>query len=115
ERTVSAGYTAHLLDRGSDEAHWSALSADLSVEFGYRWRRADFPWLGIWEENRARQNPPWNGETVARGMEFGVSPQPESRRSMIGRGSMFDTPSYRWLPARGTLTADYSAYITARK
>ncbi|MBC8167760.1 MAG: hypothetical protein H7Y20_18055 [Bryobacteraceae bacterium] len=115
ERRVSAGYTAHLLDRGSDEAHWSARSADLSVEFGYRWRRADFPWLGIWEENRSRQNPPWNGETVARGMEFGVSPQPESRRSMIGRGSMFDTPSYRWLPARGTLTADYSAYITARK
>ena len=33
-----------------------------------------------------------------RGMEFGVSPFPESRRQMIDRGRLFDVPTYRWIP-----------------
>jgi hypothetical protein len=40
-------------------------------------------------------------------MEFGVSPFPESRRDMVDRGTLFDVPTYRWLPAKGTLAADY--------
>ena len=111
EAGVSAGYTAHLMDRGSDDASWRAWSPDGSVVFGYRWKRADFPWLGIWEENRSRRNPPWNGATIARGMEFGVSPQPEPRRNMINRCSMFDTPAYRWIPALGTVSVEYEAFI----
>jgi hypothetical protein len=42
-------------------------------------------------------------------MEFGVSPIPESRRAMIDRGSLFGVPAYRWLPAKGRLTAEYGA------
>jgi hypothetical protein len=75
------------------------------------WKRADFPWLGIWEENRARQGAPWNGVTLTRGMEFGVSPQAETRRAMIDRGSLWGVPAYRWLPARRTLRASYEAFI----
>lgn len=111
ERLVSAGYTAHLMNMATENAGWKARSADGSVVFGYRWKRADFPWLGIWEENCARQAPPWNGVTVARGMEFGVSPQPESRRAMITRGSMFGVPGYRWLPALGSLSVEYEAFF----
>ena len=59
------------------------------MAFGYVWKRADFPWTGIWEENHSRRNPPWNGKTLTRGMEFGVSPMPESRREMIDRRSLF--------------------------
>ena len=43
------------------------------------WRRADFPWMGIWEENHSRTAAPWNGRTLTRGLEFGVSPMPEKR------------------------------------
>jgi hypothetical protein len=68
--------------------------------------------MGIWEENRSRTNPPWNGETLTRGMEFGVSPVPESRREMVDRGQMFGVPTFRWLPARGRLQAEYWA-VTA--
>ena len=53
------------------------------------WRRADFPWMGIWEENQPRPAAPWNGGAVTRGMEFGVSPFPETRRQMIERGPLF--------------------------
>ena len=55
--------------------------------FGYVWRPADFPWMGIWEENRSRLQSPWNGQTRSRGMEFGVSPMPETRRAMIERAA----------------------------
>ena len=56
--------------------------------------------MGIWEENRSRTHAPWNGKTIARGMEFGASPMPETRREMIERGRLFGAPCYRWLPAK---------------
>jgi hypothetical protein len=40
-------------------------------------------------------------------MEFGVSPFPESRREMVDRGRLFGVPTYRWLPARTVLEAEY--------
>ena len=42
----------------------------------YVWRRADFPWAGIWEENNSRTQYSWNGRTLTRAVEFGVSPFP---------------------------------------
>jgi hypothetical protein len=97
---VSSAYTAHRLDAGAEEASFIAFSPALGLAFGYAWNRADFPWLGRWEENRSRTALPWNGETLACGLEFGVSPIPESRRAMIERGRLFDTPTIRWIPAR---------------
>jgi hypothetical protein len=58
-----------------------------------------------------RCDSPWNGRTMTRGMEFGVSPFPETRRQMIERGTLFDTPCYRWIEARGELTVRYHAAI----
>ena len=26
----------------------------LQLAFGYIWKQADFPWMGIWEENHSR-------------------------------------------------------------
>jgi hypothetical protein len=63
--------------------------------------------MGIWEENHSRDQPPWNGRTMTRGMEFGVSPVPESRREMVERGRMFGVPTFRWIPARSSLTVEY--------
>jgi hypothetical protein len=109
EREVSAGYTAHLMDPSRADAGWTATDGE--VTFGYRWKREDFPWCGIWEENCFRQSPPWSKKTITRGMEFGVSPVPCTRREMIERGPLFGVPGYRWLPARGTLSASYVAFF----
>lgn len=106
---VSSAYTAHRMDPSMTQVSFRAWEPNSKLEFGYRWTRTDFPWLGIWEENRSRANPPWNGNTLARGMEFGVSPMPETRRAMIERGRMFDTPCYRWLPAKGSASVEYWA------
>ena len=67
--------------------------------------------MGIWEENRSRPASPWNGREITRGMEFGVSPFPETRREMIERGHLFDTPTFRWIPARSQVTAEYRIVV----
>ena len=107
----SSAYTAHLLDSGRRPAFFVAFSPAAQLAFGYAWDPSDFPWIGIWEENDSRTGPPWNGRTLARGMEFGVSPFPETRRAMVERGRLFDTPTYRWLPARGVLEASYRIVV----
>lgn len=103
----SSAYTAHLMDVRREHAFFVAFSSDVQLAFGYVWRRAEFPWMGIWEENHSRTNAPWNGGTITRGMEFGVSPIPESRREMIERGQMFDTPTFRWIPAAARVSAEF--------
>jgi hypothetical protein len=67
--------------------------------------------MGIWEENGARPSAPWNRATVTRGMEFGKSPFPETRRQMIDRGPLFGTPSCGWIPARGGVAVEYWAVL----
>jgi len=107
----SSGYTAHLMDPARDEGFFVAFSPSARLAFGYVWRRADFPWMGIWEENHSRTASPWNGRTLTRGLEFGVSPMPETRRQMIERGRMFDTPTFRWIPARQRIDVEYCAVL----
>jgi hypothetical protein len=107
DAAASSAYTAHLMAADTGAAFFVAFSPRAALAFGYVWDPADFPWLGIWEENCSRSAPPWNGRTIARGMEFGVSPFPESRRRMVERAKLFDVPTFRWLPARRTLTARY--------
>lgn len=104
---ASDGFTTHLMDPARDTAYFVAFSPEAKLAFGYIWKAADFPWLGIWEENHSRQSPPWNGQTLTRGMEFGVSPIPETRRQMIERGSLFGVPAYRWIPAKSQVKTAY--------
>jgi len=106
-RPASSAYTAHLADPGRREAFFVAFAPESRLAFGYVWRRADFPWLGIWEENLSRASAPWNAETITRGMEFGVSPFPETRRAMVERDRLFDAPGFRWIPARSQVSVEY--------
>jgi hypothetical protein len=111
DATRSSGYTAHLMDPAADDAFFVAFSPSARLAFGYIWRRADFPWLGIWDENASRMAAPWNGRTLTRGLEFGVSPMPETRRPMIERGRLFDTPVFKWIPARQRIDVEYLAVL----
>jgi hypothetical protein len=108
DRPVSAGFTTHLVE---GKTGWFLATSAQGVAFAYVWDSADFPWLGIWEENCSRQGAPWNGKTITRGMEFGASPIPEPRRQMIDRRSLFGVPAFKWLPAGCKLTARYYAII----
>ena len=48
----SSAYTAHLMNAG-ESAWFVAFSPSLQLAFGYEWKAADFPWMGIWEENHS--------------------------------------------------------------
>jgi hypothetical protein len=112
DAAASSAYTAHLMDPRQDDAFFVAFSPETQLAFGYVWRRGDFPWMGIWEENYSREQPPWNGRTLTRGLEFGVSPFPESRREMIERGRLFGVPTFRWIPAATRIAVEYWAVST---
>jgi hypothetical protein len=103
----ASGYTAHLADPMLEDAYFVAYSPQYELAFGYIWKRRDFPWMGIWEENCSRQQAPWNGCCITRGMEFGISPFPESRQEMVDRRRLFDVPTYRWLTAGGRRHVEY--------
>lgn len=108
---VSGAFSTHLMDPKLEQAYFTAWSPTHKLALTYRWKQSDFPWLGIWEENYSRTSPPWNGKSLTRGMEFGASPFPESRRAMIDRKGLFGTPGYRWIPARSKVTVQYSAAL----
>ncbi len=108
---ASSGYTAHLLDSSRERAFFVAFSPRAGLAFAYAWRRADFPWLGIWQENHSRRWAPWNRAALTCGLEFGVSPMPETRRQMIERGRLFGTPTFRWIPARTRVEVEYCATL----
>ncbi|MDQ3350005.1 MAG: hypothetical protein M3545_18820, partial [Acidobacteriota bacterium] len=59
DAAVSGAYTAHLMDTSQVHAYFIAFSPRLRQAFGYVWKQADFPWMGIWEENHNRAAPPW--------------------------------------------------------
>lgn len=107
----SSSFTTHLIDPALDKAFFVAYSPAARLLFGYEWDRKDFPWLGIWEENKSRPAPPWEGKTVACGMEFGVSPFPETKEQMVERGPLFGAPAFRRLRARELVTVEYVAFI----
>lgn len=109
---VSGGFTTHLMDPHRENAFFFAWSPKSKVLFGYMWKRSDFPWVGLWEENHGRTTPPWDSRTLTWAVEFGASPMPETRRQMIDRGKLFGEPSYRWLPAKSSVTVEYSAFVT---
>lgn len=108
----SSAYTAQQMDPDREDAFVVVFSPASQLAFGCVWRRADFPWLGLWEENRARPAAPWNGRALTWGLEFGASPFPETRRRMIERGPLFGTPTMRWFPARQTVEVEYWSVLT---
>jgi hypothetical protein len=88
-----------------------AMNWKLRLGVGYCFRQSDFPWLAIWEENCSRPEAPWNGDTQARGMEFGTTPLPLGRDETKRRGNLFDTPTACIIPALGQSTARYVMFL----
>jgi hypothetical protein len=95
-------YTVQLLDPGREIAFISACNPSQQFLVVYVFRRAEFPWVGNWEERNNRTQAPWKGRTFCRGMEFSTTPFPIPRRDTIDQGLLFGERTYRWLPAKAT-------------
>jgi len=100
-----------LVDASRDVQYVGALNSRHRLLLAYCFHRTDYPWVTIWEENCARQGPPWNGHAETRGLEFGSAPLPVTRREAFTRGALLGTPTFSTLPARGRLTVRYVAFL----
>jgi hypothetical protein len=106
-------YTAQLLDPSLDLAFISACNPGQGLLVAYAFRRADFPWVGNWEERNNRDSSPWSGRTFCRGIEFSTTPFAIPRRETIDRGALFGERTYRWLPAKSSLSIRYLIMLFA--
>jgi hypothetical protein len=102
----------HFLDHAvtlldpSRELEWvTAINTKKRLMIGYVFKRADYPWLQYWG-----YYPPT--EKMARGMEFATQPYDVPRREAISAGKMFDTPTYRWLPAKSKIRTRFLLFYT---
>ena len=78
---------------------------------GYCFNPTFFPWIVLWEENRARAYAPWNKGTRVRGVEFGTSPMPLGLAHAREMRRLFDTPVLRSISAGACLQTQYDLFL----
>jgi hypothetical protein len=93
------------MDPAREFAWTTALHPGRRLLLGYLFRRADYPWIQTWG------NYPPTGK-LARGMEFSTQPYDLPRRETDALGHMFDTPVFRWLPARSKIESRFLFFYT---
>jgi hypothetical protein len=98
--------TASLMDPARTLVFVTSFHPDKQLLYGYLFRRAEYPWLQIWDSY------PGEGRNSSRGMEFATEPFDLPRHDVIDTRAMFDTPTYRWLPARSRITSNFLMFYT---
>lgn len=105
---VTLGFGDHttcLMDPSRRLVWVTALHPEKRLMFGYLFRREEYPWTQNWE------NYPPNGK-LARGLEFSTMPFDVPRREAVSIGTMFDAPTYRWLPAKSKVGSYFLMFYT---
>jgi hypothetical protein len=88
----------------SRELEWAtALNPRKHLLVGYIFKRSEYPWLQYWG------NYPPSGK-MSRGLEFGTQPFDVPRREAISLASLFGAPTYRWLPAKSTISTHFIVF-----
>jgi hypothetical protein len=98
-------HTTSLMDPARRLVFVTAFHPDKRLLLGYVFRREEYPWTQLWESY------PSDGR-IARGLEFATQPFDLPRREVIQTNAMFDTPTYRWLPAKSTIRSAFLMFYT---
>jgi hypothetical protein len=103
----SAPENPHFIDHAATlfdpnrKLEWvAALNTGKGLLYGYILRREDYPWIQHW------LNFP-SATAMVRGLEFGTQPYDVPRHDAISTGSLFGTPTYRWLPAKSKIESHF--------
>jgi len=102
---------ALLLDSDRENAFVAVHNRRHQLVAGYSFNPLLFPWLAVWEENRARAYAPWNKRTRVRGVEFGTSPMPLGLAHDRKMRRLFDTPVLSSVSASASLQAQYDLFV----
>jgi hypothetical protein len=108
----STGFVAALLlDSNRGNAFVAVHNRRHQLVAGYCFNPKLFPWVVLWEENRARAYAPWNKRTRVRGVEFGTSPMPLGLTHAREMRRLFDRPVLCSSPANACLQAQYDLFL----
>jgi hypothetical protein len=104
-QTPIGDHTTSLMDPARRLVFVTAFNTSQHLLLGYVFRRAEYPWTQLWESY------PDSGR-IARGLEFATQPFDLPRREVIQTNTMFDTPTYRWLPAKSKINSEFLLFYT---
>jgi hypothetical protein len=111
-QTPGRGFVAGIqIDPRREHGFACAVNQAEGLAFGYIFRRSQFPWVTLWEEDCTRTALPWCGREQARAFEFGVSPLPNGRAETLRRGDVFGTPTLLRVPARTAAHAEWAMFL----
>ncbi len=106
------GFVASLLTHSDHENAFVAVhNRRHQLVAGYCFDPTLFPWIVLWEENRARGYAPWNKRTRVRGVEFGTSPMPLGLAHARNMRRLLDAPVLCAIPANASLQAKYDLFV----
>jgi hypothetical protein len=111
KKAHAGSYAALLHDRDRAESYFTMYHSDFPVLIGYLYPTKDSPWLGDWQENHNMTHKPWNGEVIARGMEFGTTPFAEGLKKSVDRGSLYGVAAFRWIGGKQKLTTHFTIFL----
>jgi len=101
----SMDHIATLLDPSRKLAFVTAVNPARQYLLGYIFRSDEYPWIQQWMSYGA------NG-WLQRGLEFATQPFDVPRRETVTTGALFDTPIFRWLPAKSKITTRFVMFYT---
>jgi hypothetical protein len=98
-------HTTALLDPSRRLVYVTALHLDRQLMIGWVFRREEYPWVQTWLSNPGPNR-------MTRGLEFATQPFDLTRADVLKNGPLFDTPVFRVLPAKGTITSSFLMFYT---
>lgn len=99
------GHTTTLMDPSRRLAWVTILNKARHYLLGYVFRREEYPWV----QNYMQYG---GGGWIGRGVEFATQPFDLPHRDMVELNRMFDTPVYRWLPAKSKISTRFLLFYT---
>ncbi len=101
----SMDHIATLLDPSRKLAFVTAVNPARQYLLGYIFRSDEYPWIQQWMSYGA------NG-WLQRGLEFATQPFDVPRRETVTTGTLFNTPLFRWLPAKSKISTRFLMFYT---
>ena len=105
---MKPGTTDHvtsLIDPSRRLGFVTALHPEKRLLIGWIFRREEFPWVQTWLSYPGPSR-------MARGLEFATQPYDLPRAEVLRNGPLFETPVFRILPAKSTITSSFLMFYT---
>ncbi len=100
----SGDHTTSLMDPSRKLVFVTALHPGKHLLLGYVFKPSEYPWTQNWEYYPATLK-------MARGIEFSTQPFDVPRREVVDQNRLFDTPMYRWLPAKSKISTHFLMFF----